>query len=55
MACQNDKIESFCYPDRYYQNKEYNANFFDKNLCPNLIQKYGATNIIGNKSTITGY
>ncbi|MCA7010972.1 hypothetical protein [Wolbachia endosymbiont of Tribolium confusum] len=49
LACQEEKVKSFCYSNNYYNTKEYNKNFFSRKSCPDLIKNSNEASIIKAK------
>ncbi|WP_019236947.1 hypothetical protein [Wolbachia pipientis] len=49
LACQDEKVKSFCQFGTDYDNKELNKNFFSRESCPDLIKDPGGANIVKAK------
>ncbi|WP_143696875.1 hypothetical protein, partial [Wolbachia endosymbiont of Culex molestus] len=49
LACQDEKVKSFCQSGNDYANKELNKNFFSRESCPDLIKDPSAASIVKAK------
>ena len=49
LACQEEKVKSFCQSSNGYNIKELNKNFFSRESCPDLIKDSGETSIVKAK------
>ncbi|MBR9983761.1 MAG: hypothetical protein MUP48_03340 [Wolbachia endosymbiont of Homalodisca vitripennis] len=49
LACQDEKVKSFCQSGNDYANKELNKNFFSRESCPDLIKDPGGASIVKAK------
>ncbi|WP_425383879.1 hypothetical protein [Wolbachia endosymbiont (group B) of Anania hortulata] len=49
LACQDEKVKSFCQSGNDYTNKELNKNFFSRESCPDLIKDPSGASIVKAK------
>jgi len=49
LACQEEKVKSFCQSGNDYANKDLNKNFFSRESCPDLIKDSGEASIVKAK------
>ncbi|WP_343288888.1 hypothetical protein [Wolbachia endosymbiont of Encarsia formosa] len=49
LACQEEKVKSFCQYGNDYANKELNKNFFSRESCPDLIKDSNGVSIVKAK------
>lgn len=49
LACQEEEIKSFCYPNVYHSNPELNKSFFSRGACPNLFREPSETSVVKAK------
>ncbi|WP_341815402.1 MULTISPECIES: hypothetical protein [unclassified Wolbachia] len=49
LACQEEEIKSFCYPNVYRSNPEFNKSFFSRGACPNLFRESSETSVVKAK------
>lgn len=49
LACQEEEVKSFCYPNVYRGNPDFNKSFFSRGSCPNLFRESNETSVVKAK------